>query len=432
MNRSRARRVSILHYTGPPTIGGVERTIEAQARFLRERGFRVQLLVGRGGDLGPGIETRFIPKIDSRGAEIDAVNLELASGVVSDRFEMLVEEISQHLADELAESNVLIIHNVLTLHKNLALTSALSNLLDRGALPPVVAWCHDFAWIDPIYGDDLHPGQPWDLLRAPWSGVRYVAVSRDRQLSLARLLRIASEKITVIPPGIDIGSFLKLEPETMELINKLDLLAADPFLLLPSRITRRKNIELAIAIAVSMRELGMTPQLLVTGPPGAHNSTNLAYLEDLKADAKRQNADDIVVFLSEIMAQQIGVSNTPSDAVIGDLFRLADAMLLPSRAEGFGIPLLEAELVGLPVFCSDIAVFQDVTGGSAQTFSLDDEPKDIANMIAAALERDPRYEAKRRVRTQSAWQVIYEKELLPIVEVSGDSANAETDSRPGR
>ena len=50
------------------------------------------------------------------------------------------------------------------------------------------------------------------------------------------------------------------------------------------------------------------------------------------------------------------------DAVIADFYRLADALLMPSREEGFGIPVLEAGLSRLPIFCADIPPLRELAG----------------------------------------------------------------------
>ena len=188
-------------YAGPPYLGGVETTIAAQARFLAGRGYPVRILAGNGADLGDGIQTEIVPEFGSRGEVVDAVNREVNRGTVSAQFDALVDRIVDRLIDALTGVSALIVHNVLTMHKNLALTTALARLHEAARLPHVLAWCHDFAWIDPIYNADLHEGDPWDLLRKPWSGVRYVVVSAERQTSLASLLGRTPRHIEVVPPG---------------------------------------------------------------------------------------------------------------------------------------------------------------------------------------------------------------------------------------
>ncbi|MFN8477283.1 MAG: glycosyltransferase [Kouleothrix sp.] len=68
---------------------------------------------------------------------------------------------------------------------------------------------------------------------------------------------------------------------------------------------------------------------------------------------------DTVIFLYEQYCDANGLPRPVSDAMLADLFRLADALLFPSAYEGFGIPIIEAELAGIPIFCSDIAPFRE-------------------------------------------------------------------------
>jgi glycosyltransferase involved in cell wall biosynthesis len=399
--------VAILHYAGPPQLGGVEITVAAHARFLSDRGVPVRILAGNGGDLPEGIEWRIVAEFGSRGDDVEGMNRELNQGIVTERFHALVERVKSQLTDALAGASLLIVHNVLTMHKNLALTTALDQLNGAGMLPPVVAWCHDFAWIDPVYESELHAGPPWDLLRSRWPEVSYVVVSRDRQGCLANLLGLAEDEIAVVPPGIDLVAFLKLEETTVRLIDRLGLLEADPLLLLPARITRRKNIELAVEITGALRNQGLAPRLLITGPPGPHNPTNAEYLADLRRVVRDSGARDAVAFLYD----------TPvSDSTMSDLYRLADALLFPSRAEGFGIPLLEAGLSGLPIFRSDIPVMSEVAPRAEVVFRLDESPEAIAGRIAAFLASDPRFELKRKVQRHYTWRAICEDRLMPLLD----------------
>lgn len=52
------------------------------------------------------------------------------------------------------------------------------------------------------------------------------------------------------------------------------------------------------------------------------------------------------------------------DAAVAAIMRRARALVFPSRAEGFGLPLAEAAAAGLPILCSDLPVCREVLGSA--------------------------------------------------------------------
>ena len=64
------------------------------------------------------------------------------------------------------------------------------------------------------------------------------------------------------------------------------------------------------------------------------------------------------------------------------LYTTADLLLFPSFYEGFGYPVLEAQLCGTPVIGSDAASLPEVAGAGARLFA----PDDVDGMAAAAAE----------------------------------------------
>ena len=57
-----------------------------------------------------------------------------------------------------------------------------------------------------------------------------------------------------------------------------------------------------------------------------------------------------------------------TDADLSTLYAHATGVVSPSLYEGFGLPLVEAMRAGTPLACSDIPVFQEVSGGHASFF----------------------------------------------------------------
>ncbi len=403
--------IHILHYAGPPTIGGVEITIAHHARLLAARGYRVQVIAGQGEAFHPGVAFLHLPEIGSRHPEVLAVSQELTDRGPTPRFEALRARLREALQKAVVPEDALIVHNALTLHKNLALTAALHDLAENGQR--IIGWCHDFAWLDALYIPVLRPGFPWDLLRTPWPNTRYVTVSEHRRGQLARLLDIPKDAITVVPPGVAPEQLLRLSPLTRRLADELGLWQAEPLLLLPARITRRKNIQFAIRIVAALREHFPNPVLVVTGPPGPHNPSNITYLEKLRALRRDLGLEDSVHFLYE--HGEDGHPLLLDDAMMAEWYALADALLFPSLREGFGMPVLEAGLVRLPVLAADIPPVRESTDDNATRFDPQGDPAEAAARIAERLNAESTYRLRRRVLNHYTWDAIIDHLVLPLI-----------------
>jgi glycosyltransferase involved in cell wall biosynthesis len=83
-------------------------------------------------------------------------------------------------------------------------------------------------------------------------------------------------------------------------------------------MTRRKRIEIAIDALADLRARYPRAALVVTGGPGAHNPSNVAYERELVARA----GPGVHLFHAE------GVRLGPRE--LADLYGLADALVLPS------------------------------------------------------------------------------------------------------
>lgn len=67
-----------------------------------------------------------------------------------------------------------------------------------------------------------------------------------------------------------------------------------------------------------------------------------------------------------------------SDAELAWLYRHANALIFPSRYEGFGLPPLEAQSLGCPVVSSRAASLPEIAGDAALFF----DPDDTASLLA--------------------------------------------------
>ncbi len=401
--------IAILHYSVPPIVGGVESVIGHHARLMSADGHSVRLIAARGESLNNKILLTELPLADSRHERVAHMKDQLDRGEVTPDFESLRDELAIQLQNALTGVDILIAHNVCSLNKNLALTAALHQLHSSKNLPRLILWHHDLAWTTPRYQPELHNGYPWDLLRTDWGETTHVVVSNLRREELSLLMKIQPDEIRIIPNGVDMARFYKFESQTQSLLEKTNLLDAAPILLLPVRVTPRKNIELALHTLAELRKQFANAALVVTGPLGPHNINNHKYFEALSSLRAQLGLQHSAHFLTELTDSFL------PDEVIADFYRVADALLFPSREEGFGIPLIEAAFSHLPAFCADIPPLRELGLNDAAFFSPDDDPAKISGMIAEYFQSSPVARLSMRARASFRWEAIYRQHIAPLL-----------------
>jgi len=127
-------------------------------------------------------------------------------------------------------------------------------------------------------------------------------------------------------------------------------LVDEPFFLVTSTIEGRKNHHLLLQIWRRLvAERGSeAPKLVIVGKRG---------WEAASVNAMLDRCNDLSGHVYE--------AGPVPDAALDRLRRRARAVLMPSYAEGFGMPVMESLSVGTPVVASDIPAFRETAGGAA-------------------------------------------------------------------
>lgn len=402
MRRAR-QRLALLHFTAAPVTGGVESVMATHARLLRASGHDVRVVAGRG-------DAELVAEVDSRHPEVELVARRLADGDPALReFASLRERLRERLVVLLADRDLVIAHNVLTMPFNLPLAAALVDLR-----MPVLGWTHDLAWINPIYERYRRPGWPWSILRESQPGVRYVAITRTRRDEISRLMGLEPRAVPVVPNGIDARKFWGISGSTLDLARRAGIEDGDPLLLVPVRITRRKHLELVLQAAAVLRARHPRLRVAITGPPGPHSTDGAVYAEELRSLRATLDLEKVVSFLFELGSRN--GEHPVTDFMLAELYRMADVILLPSESEGFGLPVLEAALSRAPLVCTDIRVLREVGGGGAYTFPAGSAGGAVAAAVERALASRPA-RLRRRALRRFAWPAVLER-MNDVIEVS--------------
>ncbi len=160
-----------------------------------------------------------------------------------------------------------------------------------------------------------------------------------------------------------------------------------PYFVYLSTIEPRKNHLLLLHIWRRLAEtLGSgTPRLILVGRRGWENEMIVDMLE---------RSDTIRPYVSELAEI--------TDARIGGLLHGCRALLFPSFAEGFGLPLAEALMAGVPVLCSDLPALREV-GGDVPDYL---DPLDGAGWLQGVMEylAEPSPRRAAQIGRMGRWQ----------------------------
>lgn len=135
-------------------------------------------------------------------------------------------------------------------------------------------------------------------------------------------------------------------------------LSSHRYFIVVATIEPRKNHELLLRVWARMmaREGDAAPHLVIVGVPGAKANDILAPLERDPAMRRRVH-------------HTAGLSSPALAALVAG----ATALLSPTYVEGFGLPILEALALGVPVIASDIAAHREVSDGTTVLLAADDD-----------------------------------------------------------
>lgn len=174
-----------------------------------------------------------------------------------------------------------------------------------------------------------------------------------------------------------------------------------PYFVMLGTIEPRKNHKLILDVWLKLHdELGAaTPHLLVIGERGW----------------KSQDVIEMLEHSAPLRGIVTECGRVP-DATVAGLLKGACALLLPSLAEGYGLPLAEALTQGTPVLCSDIPVFHEVGGDIPDYLA----PTDGAAWRAAVLDYVQPRSAKReaQLRRLASWSQPTWKRHFAVVDAA--------------
>ena len=189
--------------------------------------------------------------------------------------------------------------------------------------------------------------------------------------------------LTPRAPVVAVHSGVSAPPAPPDSVGRRDALGArEPYVLFVGTAEPRKGLDLLVE---AMRSPDLAAlRLVVAGPPGWGD----VRVADL---ARAAGVGDRVV-----------VTGRVSDPDLASLYAGASVLAMPSRAEGFGFPVVEAMAHGIPVVTSDDPALLEVGAGATLVAPVGDVDALSRSLAAAAADGGPRADLVTKGVTRAA------------------------------
>jgi glycosyltransferase involved in cell wall biosynthesis len=185
---------------------------------------------------------------------------------------------------------------------------------------------------------------------------RVFTVSESARREISARLRIPAGKLAVVPEAPDPVFWPRAQADVRRELAAIGLGAGESYLLYAGGISPHKNVE-------TLLEAYATVRRVCPGPP------KLVVAGTLDDDAYLSAAGSV---RERIAALEIGgdvlLPGFVTDDALACLYTGAAAVVLPSLAEGFGLPAVEAAACRAPVLLSDIPAHRETLGDEALFF----------------------------------------------------------------
>ncbi|GAA2530189.1 glycosyltransferase family 1 protein [Microbacterium mitrae] len=222
----------------------------------------------------------------------------------------------------------------------------------KSAMPTVVTmhdmlyWSHPELMTTPLYTKPVK----WMEQQAAKNATRIVTISPTSAREITKYLHVPEERIDVIPLAGAVPSGIDRS-----------LASSEGALILAMGNRRPHKNWRALVHACARLPEDQRPRIVITGGRGD---------------------DPLAPLVAELGVQRwVELRGWVDDAEVQHLMSTATALAIPSYAEGFSLPTLEAMGAGIPALLSDIEVHRYVGGDAARYFAPDNHDA-LARLIA--------------------------------------------------
>jgi glycosyltransferase involved in cell wall biosynthesis len=225
-----------------------------------------------------------------------------------------------------------------------------------------------------------------------------VTVSEYSKNEIIDALKIPGSKITVIPCGV--GAEFGAHCRCQGIRDVAGILGIEsPYILYVGNLKPHKNVPVLLRAFAQLRKNKNLPHsLLIIGD-------DLRWRRSVVEECCRLGIRGSTIFVPYV-----------SQELLPKLYATADLLVLPSKVEGFGLPVLEAMACGTPVVASRAASLPEVAGDAALYFD-PDQPEELAEQMERILQTSAIQSELRAKGLQRAKEFTWQKSTRRHIEL---------------
>ncbi len=214
---------------------------------------------------------------------------------------------------------------------------------------------------------------------------RIVTVSNDARRQIAAAFDLDEAAIAVVSEGPDAGFYPRFaDADVQHLRARYALPPAANLILYVGGISPHKNLDALLRAAAIVRK---------DEPDGWH----VVLVGDYQGDSFLGCHRELTALVRSLgLDQRVTFTGFVPDDDLALLYNAATMLALPSKGEGFGLPVVEAMASGLPVIASDRNSLPEVLGGAGLLFDPESEQALAACMLRLLREPDLRADLRAR------------------------------------
>ena len=224
------------------------------------------------------------------------------------------------------------------IHAHLTLSSQIARMANRGRFPMAIS-LHSM-----LYSNVFSKSKPLLLMEKMLFKKRDALIAVSREALMEYQTHIGKADQQYVLHNYIADAFLQMQKDGIAANQSAELK-----LVAVGNIRRVKNYEFLLKAIAAANTAAISLDI--------YGAADADYLAELQNDVQQHHL------------------NVSFKGAVADVHRVLpgyDAFIMASKHEGFGIAVVEAMAVGLPVLLSDIPVFRSITQNKALFFNLDD------------------------------------------------------------